>query len=194
MESLKIRLEGVAPLLVNSNCTVDPLNEYTQKIAEITGKGTKKMTLDDHAEVYRLKWHASLYYDEAIGPYIPSDNIIRCIRDGAAAVRKGKDVYRAVTVLQDKNPIKYKGPRDKDELYKNRDFVFIKQAKLNGKSTIMTCRPIFNDWSIEFDVLFNQSIINKKELITAISTAGTIEGIGTWRPRFGRFTSTVIGE
>jgi hypothetical protein len=42
-------------------------------------------------------------------------------------------------------------------------------------------------WSLSFDIEFDDSIVNPKNLLKAMSDAGSLVGLGDWRPKFGRF-------
>ena len=56
-----------------------------------------------------------------------------------------------------------------------------------GGATIVINRPRFPVWQLQFTIEFNEDLINEKDLILAIDTAGKIHGIGAYRPRYGRF-------
>lgn len=194
MQTINFRLAGQSPLIVHSNVTVDPLNEYTLAIKRITSKGSKKLTDEDHAALYELKWRAALYYAADIGPYLPADNVLKALREGASmASRKGKDIERGVNILEDRLPLIYKGPREPEALYKDPKFVFIKAVKPNKTGgTVMSARPIFPEWAVTATVIYAPSVINRETIIEAMTTAGGLVGCGNWRPRFGRFAVEVL--
>ena len=99
MKQIKVKLTGLRPLIMHNGLMADPTNPYTVAIKKITAKGSKKMTIHDHQERDRLEWEAGLYWSEAEGGMVmPSDNIERCIQEGAKKSRLGKDFAAAVFV------------------------------------------------------------------------------------------------
>jgi hypothetical protein len=56
-----------------------------------------------------------------------------------------------------------------------------------GTSRVMRTRPIFQEWAADIEVKFNPVLLNASEIEEFLAAAGELEGIGDWRPRFGRF-------
>ena len=48
-------------------------------------------------------------------------------------------------------------------------------------------RPIFKEWSGAFDLVYDDSLVNERELREMIVTCGQTVGLLEWHPRFGRF-------
>jgi hypothetical protein len=42
-------------------------------------------------------------------------------------------------------------------------------------------------WTMTFDLEFDEGIVNPKNLMKAMTDAGSLVGLGDWRPKFGRF-------
>ena len=78
-------------MLVQSDVLVNPFHEITRAMKAITKKRVK--TDDDLRELSRLEFYGSLYYDDILGPYLPGDNIVACLRDGAKRTKAGKTAY-----------------------------------------------------------------------------------------------------
>ncbi len=90
--------------------------------------------------------------------------------------------------------LKYKGPRDIEGLWSNRDFVFSKGARV-GQSRVVRTRVRFpTGWSVSFQVEVLAEGVTKQQLEQAITDAGLYEGIGDWRPRYGRFVVKSISN
>lgn len=179
---------GIRPLLMANGLMVDPLNSFVKAIKQITRKG-KRMTDADHEEVYRLKWEGSLYYDDKAGPFIPNDNIEACLKFGARKMKLGKETEAAILVANEIVPLQYTGPRTLEALWADGRFMLKKRTKLGTISV----RPMFpTGWTIEFELEFDDRIINKKDLLSAGDIAGSQIGLGTWHPKFGRFLSEEI--
>jgi hypothetical protein len=128
-----------------------------------------------------------MYFDDDVGPYIPPDNIEATIQNGAKRHRKGKDVQRGVFVKEEIIPLQYKGPRTIEKLWENPDFKLKKGVCVSGKNRVIRTRPRFKRWKIEFTLEYDDSIIDEKELKTAVKDAGALVGLGDWIPKYGRF-------
>lgn len=188
MNTLKTKWTGIRPLIMHNGLLADPTNPYTRKIKEITRKGSKKMTDADHALRDQLEWEGGLYYDEeSKKPFIPSDNIERCIQVGAQKSRLGKDVQAAVFVSDDTVFIDFDGPKEKSAMFADPRFT-IRKGVVIQKSRLIRIRPMIpTGWKMTFTLEFDDTVINKANLVKAMQDAGSLVGCGDWRPKFGRF-------
>lgn len=183
-----ITIEGTAPLLMHNARLSNPLDPAAKALKAVTSKRTK--TDDDHATIARLEHAGSLYLDSDIGPYMPGENIARCLIDGARVTKAGVKVTRGVFISSDVNPLAYKGPRDADGLWNDENFRHMASAKI-GTARTMRCRPMFRQWRTQANGLLDTTVLSLEELRSITETAGAMVGLGDWRPRFGRFTATV---
>jgi hypothetical protein len=183
-----ITIEGTAPLLMHSCRLSDPFNETKKAISAITGK--RKKTDEDHMEISRLEHFGSLYLDPDLGPYIPGENIARCLVDSGKLNRQGPAVIRGVFIDSDVNPIAYNGPRDAKGLWNDENFRLISSVKLQGKR-LQRCRPLFPTWKTQATGVLDESILSIEEISLIAKRAGELIGLGDWRPRYGRFVSQV---
>lgn len=187
MKIITLELTGIRPLVMHNGLMADPTNPMVRRIKEIVSKGSKKMTEADYEERDRLEWEAGLYYDKKRGPIIPSDNIERCIQLGAQKSRLGKDVAAAVFCTEADTKLEYDGPRDLEGLYADPRFILRKGVAVQ-KSRLIRIRPMFpTGWKLRFELEFDETIINEKNLVKAVEDAGALIGMGDWRPKFGRF-------
>lgn len=183
-----ITITGTAPLLMHNARLSNPLDSATQALKEVTSKRIK--TDDDHREVARLEHGGSLYMDKEFGPYIPGENIQRCLVDAGKVTRSGVKVTRGVFISSDVNPVSYRGPRTVDELWKDENFRLMASVKV-GTARVMRCRPMFMGWSLEAVGMLDTEDLSFKDLCGIATTAGMKIGLGDWRPRYGRFTVNV---
>jgi hypothetical protein len=188
------RIVGVRPLIVHNVQLADPLNDYTQRMAELTSMSSKAKRQEDiQIKIARIEFEGSMYLDEHMRQVIPSENILRAIRDGGAEQRNGKKIEAAVSLVEDVVPIEYKGPTDIDEMFDAKGplghiFRFRKQAKPRGQGVVMRTRPRFPEWSLSFTVqIVLGAGIGEKNVRDAIEDAGRLKGLGDWRPRYGLF-------
>ena len=185
MEIMKVKIVGAAPLMMHQDTLANPLHPLTKKMKELTGKKTK--TESDYLRIFELEWHAAIYHDDKIGPYIPSRNIDAMILRSARLVRKGPIVERATMCVTDKARVDYNGPRSLDGLWKNQAFRDVRSVVI-GKARTMRCRPIFIEWAVAFEVAYDTDQIDEKPLMKIIADAGKKIGILERRPRYGRFS------
>jgi len=188
MYNFVITIEGTAPLLMHNSRLANPLDPATKALKKITSKRQK--TEDDHAEAARLEFLGGLYIDPDIGPYIPAENVWRVLYDAAKKFNKGPKIKEGIFISTDVNPLGYTGPRNADDLWKNENFRHMASAKV-GKIRIMRCRPIFRQWRTQAEGTLDPNILEPADLVNIAETAGSLVGLGDWRPRFGRFAATI---
>lgn len=185
-----VTIEGIRPMLMHNGRLCDPLDEHTKKLKTIAKQRNKSD--DDHIRVARAEFEGGLYHDPKIGPYLPSDNLQAMIERGSTRRKLGKVFKAHVTVDMPEGDapgfaIKYKGPRSVEELWSNRAFVFSKGARV-GQSRVMRTRArLPTGWSVSFRVEVLADGVTRDQLRQAIEDAGLYEGLGDWRPRYGRF-------
>jgi len=194
MKDIKIKITGIRPLVLHNGLMADPTNPYTIAIKKITSKGSKKLTEHDYAERDRLEWEAGLYWSDEIGGIaIPSDNLERCIQEGAKKNRLGKDFAAAVFVQESEVEVMHRlSGKTKERINAEPGYTLRKGVKVQ-LSRIIRIRPLIpTGWTMTFTVEFDESIVNKQAVATALTEAGSLVGLGDWRPKFGRFTVEVL--
>jgi hypothetical protein len=194
---IQVRIVGTAPLLMHNGQLADPLNSWTQRIKEITGKNSKKRTDNDILLMRELEWNGGMYHDDQIGPFIPSELIEGVLRDGAKKYKKGlaNDIVMGTQVDEAQIPLEYQGPRDRTSLYGDAKFVDVRGAKLKKSATVIRIRPKFPyPWFASFTLLYVKSTVGFADLGKALVAGGTFVGIGDYRPKFGRFTVQTFKE
>jgi hypothetical protein len=188
MQTIKVKWTGIRPMIMHNGILADPTNDYTRKIKAITDKGSKKMTEADHETRNRLEWEGSLYWTEKLGLYVPSDNIERCVQLGAQKSRLGKDVQAVCFCQEEEIQVVYAGPKEKDKLYASDRFQIRRGVRVQ-KSRIIRVRPMIpTGWSVTFTLEYDESVVDRKDVLKAMIDAGALIGLGDWRPKFGRFT------
>jgi hypothetical protein len=189
MDSIyKITIEGIRPLLMHSGRLCDPRDEHTKRLKAASKQRNKSD--DDHEHTSRVEFDGSIYHDPKLGPVIPADNLQAMIERGATRRKLGKIFKAHVSVEPPEGEgyaLEYSGPRDIEGLWSRPEFVFTKGARV-GQSRVIRTRARFPRWKCTFlvEVLFDG--VTAQQLEQAIADAGVYEGIGDWRPRYGRFT------
>jgi len=204
LRRFQIAVEGIAPLLLSNNAPSDPLSEAAKLKKHFTSKNKKvdedvqNMRLIDW--VYSGYWSIpgkvllddvenSLSFDGFSDLYMPDQNFARCLRNGATAWRLGKETTRAIQV--ENNPlIEFDGPDTAEDLLQNSKFVHTAPVVRKGSTNWIT-RVVIPQWKCDFKVSIDDERISVDNLTNICSAAGRFEGLGTWRPRYGRFVSTL---
>ncbi len=182
IQELRMKWTGIAPLILHNGQLSDPLSKWSKDSKKISSKRAK--TDADHEQMAKIEFLGSLYiYNNA--PCIPAENIEAALTDGAKKLRRGVDAKAGLFVMNH-SPIIYDGPTDPIELWNTESFRSRVSAKIQ-KSRIMRTRPIFREWAIDVHVEFEDSLLNKVDVLEFAARAGSICGIGDWRPRHGRF-------
>jgi len=192
MKTIKTKWTGIRPLLMNNGQMCDPTNPASRRVKELTRKGSKKLTDSDYDEIYQRQWAGKLYWSEELGAVVPAANLERCIQLGAQKSRLGKDVQAAVFCVGEEIKLDYAGPRTAEQLYASGKFQ-LKVPVVINKARVISIRPMFpTKWSLTFELEFDETILNEKNLIKAMQDAGALVGLGDWRPKFGRFSVEII--
>lgn len=187
MKTINVTIKSVCPMLMHSDRTANPLNEWTKKLKAVTSK--RKKTDDDHAEISSLEFQASMYYEENKGYYIPAANIEACLLNSAKHFKLGTMIKQSLIVPEDADfifPDKNKTP---DKLYNMDGYVDMRTVKVGTSKTIRT-RPIFTEWECSFTAFLDTDKLNVEEFENIVNNAGKYVGLGDYRPRYGRFEIT----
>ena len=180
---IEFKINGVVPLLMHNGQLANPRNEIVKAIKEITSN--RKKTDADLVELMHLEFMGGLYLNSEGKIVIPGESVEAMLKAGATKKKLGK-AFTAGVICDGEWILDYDGPKDPEKLFLDENFVFTRPAKV-CKARIMRTRAIFRRWSLSFVVHFNDQVVNRKDVIDAAITAGSLSGLGDWRPKFGRF-------
>lgn len=189
MKQITFKIEGTTALMQNCAQTVDPFNSFTKAITAITAK--RKKTEEDLLELFRLKWMASLYYED--GKYIiPASHFHQAIIAASKEKRLGSKFTRSFGIMTPSCPLKFKDNNlTPEELYECKQYVDIRPVGIRG-SKVPQARFIIPKWSTEVFCWYDESQINESDIINAFNIAGLRYGVGTYRQLYGRFSAKKI--
>lgn len=194
MQNFTLTLTGTAPLLMHNQRLANPMDPYTKAVKEITDDRKRKTTEAGMLEIAHREWLGGMYYDADLGPVMPAMNIEACLHRGATRIKQGKNVKSALMITDPVTPVVYDGPRDLDALWgkgpETSPFVHQTTVTSGGmsKSRVVRTRPIFDQWAIEVSGVFDDELLGIETLDTICRLAGSFEGLGDFRPRYGKFT------
>lgn len=183
MQTKTYNIRSVTPLLMHNGRLANPLDPFAKDMSKISKKRGK--TEADIEELSKREFYGGIYWNSEAGPHIPDTLMQRCIEEGAKKFKLGKQFKSAVFVTGDMK-LEYEGPRDVDELWKDNRFVHQCMCRIGTAKTLRT-RPMFNEWSGEVQVAFDETVVDEQQVLAALESAGRFVGVGDWRPKFGRF-------
>lgn len=189
MRQLHITLIGDSPLIMHSPKCVNPLHPIKLELNKYTSK--KKKTEEDLLVLSDLEWEAGVYWDDSVGLYIPNECIKATIQNGAKQNKKGKDIAKYLQVATLMAPLNIGEEQDYEKLrtdlrYRDVRAVRVKSSRMNRT------RPRFNTWSTEFDVVYDEAMLDIATIVMALEYAGSYVGICEMRDRgYGRFSANI---
>lgn len=184
----KLTIVGTSPLLMHSARLSNPLDSSARAMKKISAKRNK--TEEDYVHLAELEFGGGLYHDSDIGPFMPGPNIVRCLVDAGRKRKLGQKVTQAVFVETPVNPLQYNGPRDVKGLWENVNFRHEASVKV-GTSRVIRTRPQFTQWATAAVLNVDTEILDADDLAQIVEIAGSVIGLGDWRPTFGRFSGTL---
>lgn len=193
MKNLKLKVTGIAPLLMHDNKAANPLNSYAKALKSKTCK--LKKTDQDYFDIARIEWEAGLYIHDGVVA-IPARCIEKCFLLGARKSKLGKQYESGVFLDSDWSELSYRGSKikaSKSDLIPNDglDKFFEEHSDIQmvkvGTNQVPRCRPTFVEWSFECTLMFDPTIIEEANLLNACQDAGRLIGLLEQRPRLGRF-------
>lgn len=186
---VRVTLTGRTAVLMHHPRLSDPLDPVARAMNEISRK--RKKTDSDLAELARLEYFGGSYYDEDIGPYVPSSWVLKAMNNAGKVSKEGLRVLRGVALLDEALPLLFDGPRTLDALYTDPNFVSRMPVRI-GAQRVWRVRPRFGSWQIRFAAEVADDILNVEDFVTILERAGRSEGLGDARSLgYGRFTAEV---
>lgn len=197
LRPITVTLTGTAPLLMKSLAIMNTNDPRVQEHKELVeaGKNRKVRTSVQEDRLRYLEFELAMYWDQDLGPYLPSWNIVRSIQEGAKAYKFGQKVLSGLFLDAPEGvPLQYTGPRDVAGLY-NAGFLDERPVNSNpssgkGGSMVVKVRPRFNQWQATFTATLFETVFDLDQFIASAEMAGR-KGIGDYRDRFGKFSVEV---
>lgn len=179
LDLMKISVVGVTPLILHNGRTANPLDPYTKKLKALTSKRQK--TDEDLEEMLLLQWEAGLYWSDKLGVYMPSENLSAAFYKAAKKYKLGVKTSGVSFVDPIGYSINTKNSKDMQKLKADQANKFVKTVVIQRNKAI-SCRPIFEEWAISFELEFDPQIIDANEIKTILSCMSQRVGFGVWNP------------
>lgn len=188
-QTLKFKLTSVSPLLLHNGQTADPLNKYSKLLKQISSKRAK--TDADFEEMARIEWYASVYADNG-KIVLPSEVLESAFNNGAKKLKLGKQSQATIFVARNAE-LHFDGDNlSFDELWKRDQNRFTVGVRV-GQSKVMRTRFRANDWSCDVEIVYDDKVMNRSQILDIVNATGNLVGLCDWRPKFGRFTTEIVG-
>jgi hypothetical protein len=172
-----VEVEGIAPLLMNHYCGEKPYQPRPRP------QDKTQAWLDSRK---KKNWMDAAYHD-GTQFYIPGYMVEAGISTGATPFRKGKDVKKWLAVIEDTVPLFVpNGSGWKaleiplEQAWKNEKYRHLTGGR-RGNARIDICRPIFDQWRLQFTVVFDKAKLEVDMVKNALGN--TV--LGDWRARYG---------
>jgi len=201
-QKLNFTIEGVTPTIMHNGRGASVLNPIVKEIKKVSSKRNK--TDEDHALMAQLEWLCGLYTTEDFDfevnhgitvmggglPCWPGENIKAGLIEAAKVNKLGK-MFKAAILVIGSYPIIYDGPKTIAGLFNDKRF-WDQRLVVVQRSRVMRTRPIFHKWSLNFDVQYLPSLVNKEQIVEAVEIMGIRVGLSENRPEYGRFNVTKV--
>ena len=171
MKKINVRIESVRPMLMNE---FQPEEGTTKKgqVYEPNDECVKRLIKDSDDNICAK----SSWIEGAL------------VSSGAEFKFKGHKTYK--TILQAGIYV------DPDLIVlSNQDWEIDSRRVKIQRASIMRSRPIFREWSLDFDIVITSpDLIQPAILKEILENAGKVKGIGDYRPKYGLFKVTKFEE
>ena len=200
MKTYNIQITGTQPLIMHA----DDIDWADKMSAWRDQKDNKKKSKagDDRTPAFR--WIGYLYRNTVGQIIIPTENIMRCLMEGAATIILNKNktfksasqsgiIPRSVgwELMLDGRPIdtsplagllKENDYEKHEESASQMGFALFKKRAKIGTSKHVRVRPMFHNWSASGQLVVTDANITTNILRDIFSAAGSEKGLGDWRP------------
>ena len=174
LQTIHVTVEGIAPLIIN---------RFHEEAAEDATSGI-------HARKERLSPEedaaSRLYPQNGNGSTIPAENLRQSIIGASSRTKIGRrsattDVAAAIYLFPEMLPLT-------GDWHIDSRAVVIPATR----GRILRHRPMFNEWSISFNLQVNTDLIDLQTVKKIVEDAGALVGLGDFRPArkgpYGRFS------
>lgn len=181
MKTIKVKIKGVTPLL-----------HHKMRDEDLFGLlGTKGKKKKDKAEQTPREIAESYAYKNKDGKYyIPMEYISGAFAAVSSDFKQTNSVrksYKAIAkgIFRPMQDIAILQNHEGKEIT---DFeVDVRKATNHQKGAICVCRPRFDQWQTEFDVMIDEDLISPQTALDILNDSGKRAGIGSFRVQRGGY-------
>lgn len=192
MKKIKFQLTGIVPMLMHNGQGADPLSYFSKEIKKLSSKRVKSD--EDYAGMAKLEYEAGLYLTNGGTPCIPGRVLEGVLFGKGGAARKEKMGKQAQAGLfcDDDIPLEYDGPKTFDEMWADETMRDVSPVKVQQNKVMRTRPKIPTGWTARGELVFNEKLIDRAQVVRWLEVAGEEIGLMDWRPRYGRFEVKIL--
>jgi hypothetical protein len=140
-----------------------------------------------------IEWHASLYLDKDKRIILPGMMLESSLINGAKKFKLGQQA-KAGLFVESHAALEFDGcDLTPEQLWERSENTLTVACKVS-MAKIMRTRFIAHDWAADVAVTFDDSLFNPSQIADIFEASGMQIGVGTWRPRHGRFFAESLGK
>lgn len=175
---------GIKPMIQHNGRLANPLDFYTRQLREITSKRNK--TFDDISQIALIEARGSCWEtpDGLVG--VPANALWRSIYDAAKAFKLGEDIKRGLLIADEFVPLLIDGKTKKAEDYVPDNFDY-RPVVIQRKRTMRARVKITQAWKFKVQAVLLDDVLDLHRLTPVFERAGSLVGIGDWRPIYGTY-------
>ena len=194
IQNIRVKFNGISPLLQNNPQTVDVFNKYSKLKKPLTAKRSK--TDEDVQNLRDIEVESKVFFDDEVGIYVPTRWVMAAIAKNSHAISKiaKAKIRGAVFTTHEKAQLTYDGMKkvkSKIDIVKNEQFVttlILPQQQVRLAKSF----PIFHKWSFECELEYDDLILDEAQLIAILEYSAKYGGFGDFRPTYARCLLEVL--
>jgi hypothetical protein len=211
-ETIKAKLTAVPSvgLIMDNGDRADPRDPIAMERARLSSTRAKNRTSKQMDMLEDLDFIGGIWSTETGTIAVEDDEILvegfgnvcvitgafeRMLLDQAKMLRLGQKAKTAF-LLEGPYCLKIDGkPLSVADVWENRlKYRIRRRVRTFGlkKVWIVANRPMFRDWSITVDINFFPNILDAHQVTELIETSGIYQGLGSYRPKYGRFDVEIL--
>ncbi|MBE7384401.1 MAG: hypothetical protein F6J95_023680 [Leptolyngbya sp. SIO1E4] len=140
----------------------------------------------------RIEWYASLYQNKEGRIILPAMMIEAALVNGAKKHKLGQQA-KAGLFVESHTLLEFEGCElTVDALWERGENILTVACNIQ-RNKVMRTRFIAEEWAANVTVTYDDGLFNAARVIDVMEVVGLQVGVGTWRPRHGRFDTEPAG-
>lgn len=180
MKSVKIKIEGITPLLHH--------RMRDEELFGLLGAKSKKKKVKE--ELTPREIASSYAYKNDQGFYIPMEYIVGAFKHVASDYKQANTARKSIKTVAAGvfRPMQGTATLMDEKGVPIKDFeVDIRKATNHQKGAVAVCRPRFDRWRADFEIMIDDSILSVEVAQEILQDAGKRSGIGSFRVSKGGY-------
>jgi hypothetical protein len=193
LRRIAFSIVGERPMMQHNGQLANPLNAFAKRLSELTSLPKRRKTDETYRQIALIEFEAGFYLDRGEDGkprvIVPREWIDGMLLTASRNFRLGKQFEGGAWSERDW-PLAYEPAWPFDEILsrtREGDLTFVDTRGVVVTGRVMRTRPIFHKWALDFEVVYDQELVNHKQVVEVVHYAGRRVGLSTYRPRFGLF-------